>query len=94
MNIQTELLKLMKERGPMTRDNFCEALCYEKYRVQYFQSYMRGQTLIHYPIDLEQYHRRTTVYDNLKKLLEQGLIEKSSQPNGKVGRSLIYWRLS
>ncbi len=93
MNIQEELLRLLEENGPMTRDDFCEAFGFEKYRIQDTTNYMKGQTLIHYHRDFEQYHSRTTVYDNLKKLLEQGKIEKFPKKNGKVGRTPIFWRL-
>lgn len=93
MNIQKELLELMEKNGPMTRDDFCKELCYEKYRVQNIQSYKRGQTIVHYHRDFEQYHSRTTVYDNLEKLMKQGLVERFSKRIGKAGRSPVYWRL-
>jgi len=93
MKIQEELLKLMENNGPMTRDEFCEELCYEKFRVHNIQTYKRGQTIVHYHRDFEQYNSRTTVYDNLKKLLDQGLVERFSKRIGKVGRSPVYWRL-
>ncbi len=85
----------MLGNGPMTRDQLCEAFGFEKYRVQSIQNYMRGQTLVHYHRDIEQYHSRTTLYDNLKILKDQGKVEKFSKERekGKIGRLPIFWRL-
>ena len=92
MNIKKMLMELLG-KGPMTRDQLCEAFGYEKYPYQHFQPYMKGQTLIHYHRDVEQYHSRTTLYDNLIILEKQRKVEKFSKPNGKPGRPLIFWRL-
>ncbi len=94
MNIRQMLMELLG-KGPMTRDQLCEAFGYEKYQIQYAQNYMRGQTLVHYHRDIEQYHSRTTLYDNLKILKDQGKVEKFSKgrEKGKIGRLPIFWRL-
>jgi len=36
---------------------------------------------------------RTTIYDNLLKLLKIKLIEKFTRNNGMRGRPLVFWRL-
>jgi len=36
---------------------------------------------------------RTTIYDNLKKLLNMKRVEKFTRNDGKVGRSVVVWKL-
>jgi predicted transcriptional regulator len=36
---------------------------------------------------------RTTIFDNLTKLQEQGLVKKYSRNNGKRGRPYVYWKI-
>ncbi len=37
---------------------------------------------------------RTTIYDNLVKLLKENVIKKFSRNNGKRGRPKIYWEIN
>lgn len=36
---------------------------------------------------------RTTVYDNLLKLMNRDIVKKSKSNNGKRGRPISYWQL-
>jgi len=42
---------------------------------------------------MDQYHKRTTIYDNLLKLEKKGKIERFDINNGKRGRSITMWKL-
>jgi len=37
---------------------------------------------------------RTTIYDNLFKLQKQKIIERFTRNDGKVGRPLVFWKLT
>jgi len=37
---------------------------------------------------------RTTIYDNLKNLLDNEIIKRFSRNNGKRGRPKIYWEIA
>jgi len=37
---------------------------------------------------------RTTIYDNLIKLQKRKMIEKFSRNDGKIGRPLVFWKIS
>jgi len=36
---------------------------------------------------------RTTIYDNLKKLMKMKRVEKFTRNDGKRGRSLVFWKI-
>ena len=42
--------------------------------------------------EVGDYTPRTTVYDNLVKLINEGLVEKEEKLNGKRGRPKVYFR--
>ena len=36
---------------------------------------------------------RTTVYDNLERLMKADLVERKSKNNGKRGRPIVFWKI-
>lgn len=93
MNVKEMLIELLEKNGPMTRDQLCNEFGFEKYPYHYNQIYMRGRTLTKYPRNYKQFHSRTTLYDNLKILRDQGKVERFSKNNGRKGRPHTFWKL-
>jgi predicted transcriptional regulator len=97
--MQDKLIKLLTNNGPMTRDEICEALGFEQYNYEYIEQYYRhgykkdSGSLIQHKISKKQYKRRTTVYDNLNKLIKRKIVEKFSKNNHKRGRSIVLFKL-
>lgn len=92
-SIQVKILEFLKE-GPMSRDDLCKKFGYGKHTYYYNQAYPdKRQSKRRYHRELIQYRKRSTVYDNLLKLKNRGLVEKYSFNNGKRGRSVVMWRL-
>lgn len=91
--IQAKIVKMLKEKGPMSRDQICEEFGFKKHKVVRVDKYLLREKGIRYEQEYEQHNKRTTVYDNLVKLQKKTLIEKFSRSNGKRGRPKIYWRL-
>lgn len=91
--LQYKLLHLLSKNGPMTRDQLCKTFGFKKYTIHYLQAYPhRIQPKSRYHREIEQYYKRTTIYDNLAKLEKRKLVEKFSRSNGKRGRPLIFWK--
>ena len=79
--IQFSLLEILKENGSMTRDQICEEFGFKKY----------NKTRYHR--EVEQYHQRTTIFDNLTKLQKRNLVKKFRKNNGKRGRPSELWKI-
>lgn len=92
--IQAKIVKVLKENGPMTRDQICEEFEYKKHKVIRVDKYLLWEKRIRYEQIYEQYNKRTTIYDNLVKLQKKKIVEKFSRSNGKRGRPKIYWKLT
>lgn len=90
--LQANLLKALKEKGPMTRDQLCKGFGFKKHNVIRVDKYLLREKGIRYEQVYEQYNKRSTIYDNLVKLQKKKLVEKFSRSNGKRGRPKIYWK--
>lgn len=96
--IQLRLLELLRENGPMTRNQLCETFGFKKHKVVY-----STPSLIYKPDGrvrkklsrriVELHNKRTTIYDNLVKLQKRKLVEKFSRNNGKRGRPFVFWKI-
>lgn len=91
---QLKLIELLKEKGPMTRDEICDAFGFKEYEYHYIQKYTHTGTLTHYDRIITQHHNRTTIYDNLLKLIKRKIVKKFSKNNGKRGRPKVYFELT
>lgn len=92
--LQYNIIQLLKKNVTMTRDDICRALGFGKHAVTYVHAYpQKRQRKRSYHVNMEQYDRRTTIYDNLKKLLDKGVVEKFSYNTGERGRPPIFWQL-
>ena len=92
--IQFSLLEILKENGSMTRDQICEEFGFKKYKREFIQSYpnKKEYKTRHYR-EVEQYHQRTTIFDNLTKLQKRNLVKKFRKNNGKRGRPPEFWKI-
>lgn len=91
--LQLRLIELLRENGSMTRDQICEEFRFKKHRVDYTDSYLGNKKGKTYHNVVEQYSKRTTIFDNLIKLQKRKLVEKFSRSNGKRGRPMVYWKI-
>ena len=92
--LQAQILKLLNEHVAMTRDDLCRELGYGTHPVEYNIYYPdKRQPKTRTYIKLEQYDRRSTVYDNLVKLQKRKVVEKFPYNDGQRGRPLIFWQL-
>jgi len=89
--IQQQLIYALKDHGAMSRNEICEAFGFKTHIVDYI---IISPNKKKYPIRLEQYHRRTTIYDNLVKLEGRGIVERFSRNNGKRGAPIKMWKLT
>ncbi|TFG12059.1 MAG: hypothetical protein EU531_10925 [Promethearchaeota archaeon] len=92
---QSKLIQLLKNNGPLTRDQICEALGFEQYDYIHLEKLTHtGEKIIPYrPRKTKQYNRRTTVFENLEKLIKRKIVEKFSKNNGKRGRPPVLFRI-
>lgn len=91
--LQIILFNLLKEKGPMTRDQLCKEFGFKKRKVIRVDKYLLREKRIRYEQEYEQYDHRSTIYDNLVKLQKKKLVEKSSKSNGRRGRPKVYWKV-
>lgn len=94
--LQVNILKKLIKQGPMTRDQLCEVFGFKKHKVVYTYPIPHRNDV--YPRRIghrivEQYDKRTTIYDNLVKLQKRKFIEQFSENNGKRGRPLVFWKI-
>lgn len=92
--LQLRILELLKESGSMTRPQICEEFRYGKHQVKVSIYPDKKHPLRKRRKTIEQYDKRTTIYDNLVKLQKRRLIEKHSRNHGKRGRPLVYWKIT
>ena len=74
--IQFNLLKILIKQGPMTRDQLCESFGFKKHKVIYTYPIPYRNDVYPHRRDhriIEQYDKRTTIYDNLMKLQKKNL---------------------
>lgn len=95
--LQYSILEKLKEFGPMTRDQLCEEFGFGKHKVVFTEPYLdyHGRIIRSNVIrrEMEQYDKRTTLYDNLEKLEKRKLVERFSRSNGKRGRPPVHWKI-
>jgi len=89
--IQQQLIDVLKKNGEMSRNEICEKFGYKTHTYNYI---VLSPSRKQYPQKLEQYHKRTTIYDNLVKLEKKGIVERFRRNNGKVGASVKMWKLT
>ena len=75
----------------MTRKELCQAFGFEKHTKKYSTYFPINHKIYHRQV--EEYEKRTTIFDNLVKLQKRKLVEKFSMNNGKRGRPLVYWKI-
>ena len=92
--LQLRIIKLLKENGPMTRDQLCEEFGFKKRKVIQNDKYLLRERGLHYREVIERYDKRTTIHDNIVKLQKRNLVEKFSKNNGKRGRPLVFYKLT
>ena len=91
--LQYSILEKLNELGPMTRDQLCEEFGFGKHEAVYLDNYLLREKGLRYEVVGEQYNKRTTIYDNLKKMEKRKLVERFSRITGKRGRPLVYWKI-
>ena len=92
--LQLRILELLRENGPMTRDQICEEFGFKKRKIRYIYSYPdKRQPKETYHMVVERYDKRTTIHDNIVKLQKRHLLVKYSKSNGKRGRPLVFYKL-
>lgn len=90
---QIILFEILKEHGPMTRDQICEKFGYKKRKVIQTDKYLLRKRGLHIRNEYERYDQRSTIYYNLVKLQKRKLVEKFSKNNGERGRPKIFFKL-
>lgn len=89
--IQFSIFKKLKENGPMTRNELCQAFGFKKQTKKYTTRYpLKYKT---YYRQIEEYEKRTTIYDNLLKLQKRKVVKEFSKNNGKRGRPVVFWKI-
>ena len=97
-SLQLRILELLRENGPMTRDQICEEFGFKKRKVVNNTRYCihkpdgRVRTIVVHNT-VERYDKRTTIHDNIVKLQKRHLLVKYSKSNGKRGRPLVFYKL-
>jgi len=94
-NIQERIISVLKS-GPKTRAEICDDLGFEKYTHKYFLKYKtHNGTIRRYYFEEEYHKKRTTIFDNLKKLFKRKIVgkKKSDKNKGKRGRPPTLWYL-
>lgn len=89
--IQQQIIDVLRKNGEMSRNEICEKFGYKTHIYNYI---VLSPNRKQYPQKLEQYHKRTTIYDNLVKLEKKGIVERFRRNNGKVGASVKMWKLT
>lgn len=92
---QKDIYDILALNGATTRDEICHLFDFDKYIYRHSRYISEIGRSRHTPYftERETYNRRTTVFDNLDKLLERGLIEKFTKNNGTRGRPPVYWKI-
>lgn len=89
--IQQQIVEAIKRKGEMSRADICKDFGFETHIYDFV---VIAPSKKRYPTKVEQYKRRTTIYDNLVKLEKKGIVEKFSRNNGKVGAPIKMWKLT
>jgi len=78
-----------------TRDQICEFFGFKKYNINYSLPYPNNikRTNV-YHRNVEQYKRRTTIFDHLYKLEKRGMVLRIKKLTGARGRPPILWKLN
>jgi len=93
-SLQLRLLELLRANGPLTRDQICEVFGFEKHQVKVSIYPDKKHPLRKHYETIEQYYKRTTIYDNLRKLQKTGIVEEiRGKSNGKRGRPPEFWKI-
>ena len=97
--LQLRILELLRENGPMSRDQICEEFGFKKRKVVNSRSYYSygSNGRVYTKVirrEVERYDQRTTIHDNLKKLQNRGIVEEiRGKSNGKRGRPPEFWKI-
>ena len=92
--IQQQIIDILKKKGSMSRDDICEEFGYKKRKFTQIQYYPnKTQRKVKNIREMEQYEKRTTIFDNLIKLEKKGIVERFGLNNGERGRSVKMWKL-
>lgn len=89
--IQQQLVNAIKKNGAMSRNDFCKEF---GFKTHIYDQIVVSPSKKQYRYKLEQYHKKTTIFDNLIKLEKKGIVERFSKNNGKVGASVKMWKLT
>ena len=75
----------------MSRGEICEEM---EFKTHIYDQIIISPSKKKYHYKLEQYHKKTTIYDNLVRLEIKGFVERFSRNNGKVGAPVKMWKLT
>lgn len=89
--IQQRIINALKKNGAMSRNEICEGF---GFKTHIYDQIVVSPSKKKYHYKLEQYHKKTTIYDNLVKLEKKGIVERFNKNNGKVGASVKMWKLT
>lgn len=89
--IQLQIINALEKNGAMSRNEICEEF---GFKIHIYDQIVVSPSKKQYRYKLEQYHKKTTIYDNLVKLEKEGIVERFSKNNGKVGASVKMWKLT
>ena len=89
--IQQQIINAIKKKGAMSRNEICEEF---GYKIHIYDQTVVSPSKKQYHYKLEQYHKKTTIFDNLVKIEKKGIVERFSKNNGKVGASVKMWKLT
>ena len=85
--IQYDILQILSD-GDKSRHDICEVMGFETYTYNYTlpnEARTKAHMILH--------KKRTTVYDNLLKLLKMGIVEKYRMNKPVRGRPSEFWKL-
>lgn len=89
--IQQKIIDVLKKHGEMSRNEICEDF---GYKTHIYEQIVVSPSKKKYHSKFVQYYGRTTIYDNLVKIEEKGLVERFNRNNGKCGASIKMWKLT
>jgi len=89
--IQEKIYNTLKEKGELTRSGICKEFNYMLKGYKFKNKRKNKRKNDEHIVFLHK--QRTTIYDNLDKLMKKGLVEKHTQETGKKGRPPTYWKI-
>ena len=91
LELDKQIIKILKKykRYGLTRPQICKWL---KLKTYIYKANIILPSGIYYQ-ERELHYKRTTIYEHLEKLLNQGILEKYSLIDGSKGKPNVCWKL-